>query len=128
MTSPDERHREQPAARSSCLIDVTRHPMRLVARLALAMVCLAPAGCGAAGPRARTFVGPVTVVTHDSVCVGGPDASGECFVKDEITQELKVSDCIRVTYTTPDDSRAYATATTIEHLDAASHPTDCPRQ
>ncbi len=79
--------------------------MRLVATLALAMVCLAPAGCGAAGPRARTFVGPVTVVSHDSVCVGGPDASGECFVKDEITQELKVSDCIRVTYTPPDDSR-----------------------
>jgi hypothetical protein len=117
----------QPVAAWPCLIDVTRHSPRLVARLALAAACVALAGCGVAGPEARTFVGPVTAVSHDAVCIGGANASGECFVEDKNTWNLRVSECIRVTYT-PDGSQAYATATTVEHLDAATHKTDCPRQ
>jgi hypothetical protein len=85
------------------------------------------AGCGVAGPKARTFVGPVTVVRHNSVCVGGPGASGECFVKDSMTRNLHVSECVRVTYT-PDDSTTYSTATKLEQLDAATNAADCPRQ
>jgi hypothetical protein len=73
------------------------------------------------------LVGPVTVVGRDSVCIRGPDASGECFVKDQMTRTLDVSDCVRVTYT-PNGAAAYATPTRIEHLDAATHPADCPRQ
>jgi len=40
-------------------------------------------------------VGPVTVVSHDSVCVGGPAASGECFVQDRTTRRLHVGECLR---------------------------------
>jgi len=72
-------------------------------------------------------VGPVTVVSHDSVCIGGPAASGECFVKKHRTRNLHVSDCVRVTCT-PDDSATHSTATKIETLDAANHTADCPRQ
>jgi hypothetical protein len=45
-----------------------------------------------------------------------------------MTRNLNVSDCVRVTYTPPDESAAYATPTKIEYLDAASHIADCPRQ
>jgi hypothetical protein len=88
---------------------------------------LAVAGCGVAGPRSSTLLGPVTAVGRDSVCVGGADASGECFNKDRRTRNLHVSDCVRVTYT-PDDSAAYSTAAKIERLDAGSHTAECPRQ
>ena len=84
-------------------------------------------GCGVAGPESRTFVGPVTVVGRDTVCIGGPDASGECFVKDQMTRNLNVSDCVRVTYTLPSESAAYATPTKIGDLDAVSYAADCPR-
>ena len=72
-------------------------------------------------------MGPVTVVSRDSVCIGGADASGECFIQNRMLRNLHVSDCVRVTYT-PDDSASYPTATTIENLDAAAHAADCPRQ
>jgi hypothetical protein len=91
------------------------------------MAAFAVAGCGVAGPSSRTFVGPVTVVSHHTVCVGGPDASGECFVKNRVTRNLHVSDCVRVTYTLG-DSAAVATAARIDRLEAASHTADCPRE
>lgn len=69
-------------------------------------------------------MGPVTVVNPQRVCVGGPDASGECFIKPRSTQGLHVSDCVRVTYTLH-DSPGPSTATKIEHLDAATHTADC---
>ncbi len=67
------------------------------------------------------------MVSHHTVCVGGPDASGECFVKNRVTRNLHVSDCVRVTYTLG-DSAAVATAARIDRLEAASHTADCPRQ
>lgn len=70
----------------------------------------------------------MTVVGRDSVCIGGPNASGECLVKDQMTRTLKVSDCVRVTYSPPKQSAAYATPSKIERLDAASHSAGCPRQ
>jgi hypothetical protein len=82
-------------------------------------------GCGTAAPQPRTVVGPVTVVSHDSVCVGGPAASGECFVQDRTTRRLHVGECLRVTYT-PDGTAAYQAAARIEHLDAARHGVGCP--
>lgn len=102
-------------------------PLPRATRLAATFVVVAMAGCGVAGPRPRTYVGPVTVVSRHSVCIGGPDASGACFVKDRMTKGLRVSDCLRVTYT-PGESAGYETPTEIEHLDAASHQDDCPRQ
>jgi hypothetical protein len=96
--------------------------------LAAALGCLTSTGCGVAGPEPRTYVGPVTIVSRDSVCIGGPDASGECFVIDQETRDLKVSDGLRVTYTPPGEPTALATPTTIVHLDAASHRAECPRQ
>ena len=117
----------QPGFPCWCPIDVSKRPPRGKAGLYVALACVAVTGCGVAGPESRTLVGPVTVVSHDSVCIGGPDASGECFAKNWLTRNLRVSDCIRVTYE-PDESAAYTTATRIEHLDAARHAADCPRQ
>ena len=56
------------------------------------------AGCTRAGAETRTYVGPVTEVDTHSVCIGGPEASGECFVKDQVTEHLHVNDCVSVTY------------------------------
>jgi hypothetical protein len=100
---------------------------RSPARLAAWLGCVALAGCAVVGPESRTFVGPVTVVSHHSVCIGGPNASGECFAKDQLTRHLQVTDCVRVTYRR-DDSAAHATLTDVEHLVAGDHPADCLRQ
>lgn len=71
--------------------------------------------------------GPVTTVHGSTVCVGGPDASGECFALDSVTRGLRVNDCVRVTYI-PTNSDTPATATEVEHLDAATDASICPRQ
>ena len=90
------------------------------------LVAMALGGCGVAGPESRTFVGPVTVMNTTTVCIGGSSASGGCFVRDRLTRDLHVSDCVRVTYA-PHDSAGPSTASKIEHLDAATHAADCPR-
>jgi hypothetical protein len=95
--------------------------------LTAALLGWALTGCGVAGPESRTFVGPVTVVSSGSVCIGGPNASGECFVKDQMTRNLRVSDCVRVTYVL-NVSPGLSTASTIQPLDRATHTADCPRQ
>ena len=123
----DVRMTVQPGLRSCGLIDVIRPPARRAALVFVAAASFAVAGCGVAGPESRTFVGPVTVVSRDSICVGGPDASGEGFGKNPVTRNLHVSDCVRVTYT-PDDSTTRSTATRIERLDAAINAADCPPQ
>ena len=56
------------------------------------------AGCTRSGAQTRTYVGPVTEVDTHTVCIGGPEASGECFVKDQVTERLRVNDCVSVTY------------------------------
>jgi hypothetical protein len=86
--------------------------------MGVALAGITLAGCGVAGPQSRTFVGPVTIINQTRVCVGGPDASGECFVKDRLTRNLHVSDCVRVTYLLQGSARP-STASRIEHLDAA---------
>jgi hypothetical protein len=91
------------------------------------MAGLALTGCGVASPESRTFVGPVTVVNSDRVCIGGSDASGECFVKNQTTRNLRVSDCVRVTYVLH-EVPGPSVASKIEHLNAATHPDNCPRQ
>jgi hypothetical protein len=95
--------------------------------LGVALVGLVTSGCGVAGPGSRTFVGPVTTVNSHTVCIGGPDASGECFVKDQMTKNLHVSDCVRVTYDLH-DSPEPSTASKVQHLDRVTHAADCPRQ
>lgn len=116
----------QPALRSCCLIDVIRPTPPRGALLSLALA-FGLVGCGGAGPQTRTFVGPVTVVYASEVCIGGPDAGGECFIRDQVTSDLRVSDCVRVTYTL-NDSPGQSTASKIEHLDAATDAAACPRQ
>src|SRR5918993_2693275 len=56
------------------------------------------AGCTRSGAQTRTYVGQVTEVDAHTVCIGGPAASGECFVKDQVTERLRVNDCVSVTY------------------------------
>jgi hypothetical protein len=111
---------------------VLSHQHDTASASAPAGICPYPRGCRPGWVRSHwrgspDLRGPVTQVSRDTVCIGGPDASGECFVKNDLTEDLRVSACVRVTYT-PDDSAAYATPTGIEHLDTASHTTDCPRQ
>jgi hypothetical protein len=118
----------QPTRGSCCLIGVTGgvrpHPR---VWLGVALTGSLVAACGVAGPESRTFVGPVTVVGASGVCVGGPEASGECFVRDRLTRDLHVSDCVRVTYVVH-DSPGRSTATKVERLDPSKHADACPRQ
>ncbi len=95
--------------------------------MATAAACLAVTGCGASNANPRTIDGPVTTVNQHTVCVGGPAASGECFAIDAVTKSLQVNDCVRVTYTS-EGSSATATATKVDHLDAATNVNACPRQ
>ena len=78
-------------------------------------------------PEPRTYVGPVTVVDHDTVCIGGLNASGECFVRNRVTRSLRVDDCVRVTYL-PYESSGPSTALKVGHVDRAAHATECPHQ
>lgn len=95
--------------------------------LGVGLAGFALGGCGVAGPESRTFVGPVTVVHSTGVCIGGPEASGECFVEDRLTRDLHVGDCVRVTYLLRDSSGP-STATKVERADAAKNFEACPRQ
>jgi hypothetical protein len=106
---------------------VIKPPPRLRTLLVVASVCFAVAGCGVAGPKSRTFVGPVTVMNAHRVCVGGPDASGECFVKSEATSSLRVSDCVRVTYVLH-DSPGPSIPSSLGTLDGSRHASECPHQ
>lgn len=117
----------QPARRSCCLTDVTRLPTRRAASIGLALAGVALTACGIAGPESRTFTGPVTVISSTTVCIGAPNASGECFVKDRRTRSLRVSDCVRVTYVLH-DSPGPSTASKIEHVEAGTHTGECPHQ
>jgi hypothetical protein len=93
----------------------------------VAAACLAVTGCGASHPNPKTIEGPVTTVNQHTVCVGGLNASGECFTVDSVTRSLQVNDCVRLTYT-PDDAATPSTATRVEHLDAATNASTCPHQ
>ena len=95
--------------------------------LALLACGVLTACAGGSGPASRSFVGRVTVVASTSACVGGPSASGECFVRDRFTRSLHVGDCVRVTYKLH-DSEGPSTASKIEHLDASTDAAHCPRQ
>lgn len=117
----------QPWLRSCCLIDVSRPTPRRGIWLTVALAGVGLVGCGVAGPQTRTFVGPVTVVNASRVCIGATDESGECFIKNQLTKQLRVSNCIRVTYTLH-DSPGPSTPSEIEHLKAATHAAACPRQ
>jgi hypothetical protein len=70
------------------------------ARIGLALLAcgvLTTACAGGSGPASRSLVGRVTVVKSTTACIGGPSASGECFVRDRLTRSLHVGDCVRVT-------------------------------
>jgi hypothetical protein len=81
----------------------------------VAAACLAVTGCGASHPNPKTIEGPVTTVNQHTVCVGGLNASGECFTVDSVTRS-------------PDDEATPSTATRVEHLDAATNASTCPHQ
>ena len=71
------------------------------------------AGCTRSGAERRTYVGQVTEVDVSGVCIGGPAASGECFVRVQVTERLRVNDCVSVTYTPDARSLAPSRATTV---------------
>ncbi len=97
----------------------------LCAALAISVMI---AGCARTPVEVRTFVGPVTEVDASGVCIGGPEASGECFVKDQVTGRLRVNDCVSVTYA-PDPGKLGASrAIKVSPADRDSHPSECPGQ
>ena len=86
------------------------------------------AGCTRSGAETRTYVGQVTEVDDSGVCIGGPEAWGQCFVTDQVTERLRVNDCVRVTYA-PDPKRlGPSRATKVSAVDRDAHPLECPGQ
>ena len=86
------------------------------------------AGCTRPDAETRTYVGQVTEVDANTVCVGAPEAKGECFVKDQVTERLHLKDCVSVTYTPEPENVAPSRATTVVAADRASHQAECPEQ
>jgi hypothetical protein len=93
--------------------------------LVMLFVALAISGCGGGDAKTDTLVGPVTSVRDGRVCVGGAAASGTCFVQNVATSDLKLNDCVRVTYSSRGSSGP-STATKVRHLDPAEHTAECP--
>jgi nitrous oxide reductase accessory protein NosL len=83
-------------------------------------------GCARADAETRTYVGQVTEVDAGTVCVGGPEASGECFVKDQVTERLRLNDCVSVTYAPEPPQQGPYRAKEVAAADVASHPSECP--
>ena len=86
------------------------------------------AGCARHGEETRTYVGQVTEVHARTVCVGAPEAKGECFIKDQVTERLRVKDCVSVTYTPEPGGVTPSRAEKVVAADRASHQVECPEQ
>jgi nitrous oxide reductase accessory protein NosL len=84
------------------------------------------AGCARPGAETRTYVGQVTEVDALTVCVGAPEAKGECFIKDQVTERLSMKDCVSVTYTPEPGNVASSRANKVVATDRASHQVECP--
>ncbi|WP_460461268.1 hypothetical protein [Angustibacter peucedani] len=80
-------------------------------------------GCvsGIAGVR---FVGQVTQVSGEQVCIGAPEAGGQCVMKDGLTEDLRVDDCVDVEV--PDVRSGPSRAERVTVVDRAEHPHECP--
>ena len=93
--------------------------------LATAATALLLAGCG--GNSARTFVGSVTGIGSHRVCVGAPEAAGECFWQGPLTSGLHANDCVQVTYALPaQPTSAPKKLQKVARVNASDHPRDCP--
>ena len=68
------------------------------------------------------------MVNARTVCIGGPEADGECFVKDPVTQRLRVDDCVSVTYAPTSREGGPYRATKVSGEAVDSHPDECPGQ
>lgn len=86
------------------------------------------AGCTGSDTETRTYVGQVTEIDASGVCIGGPEASGECFVKDRVTERLRVNDRVSVTYIPDSGKLGPSRATEVSAADRELHPLDCPGQ
>ena len=76
----------------------------------------------------RTYLGLVTTIGAGRVCVGGLEASGECFFEDTVTRELRENDCVRVTYTPRSQEQGPYHAAEVIEVPAAAHTKECPAQ
>lgn len=97
----------------------------LLAALAGSLVL---AGCARSDAQTRTYVGQVTEVDTHTVCIGGPEASGECFVKDQVTERLRVGDCVSVTYAPEPPEPGPYRAKKVSAVDVDSHRSECPER
>ena len=53
---------------------------------------------------------------------------GECFIKDRVTERLRVKDCVSITYTPEPGKVAPSLAKKVVEEDRASHQVECPEQ
>lgn len=100
--------------------------MRFGWLLGVALAALTLVGCGLSGGSSKTYVGPISVVSASTVCIAGPQASGECFVKDGVTQSLRLGQCVQVTYPVDSGGQGPATPSAVALEDAAAHRAECP--
>jgi hypothetical protein len=100
--------------------------VRVLVRTILVAVLLA--GCAATGSQPRTYVGQVTEIHDRTVCIGGPKADGECFAQDRLTQDLRVNDCVRVTFAQDSQKQGSYIAAEVTGVQAAQHADQCPRR
>jgi hypothetical protein len=99
--------------------------VQLLAATTCAVVLIS--GCSAAVAEPRTYVGQVTEVDDGTVCIGAAAARGECFVKDRVTRQLRVNDCVQVTYVPQPEQQVPSTADEVIAVPLAGHADDCPR-
>ena len=84
------------------------------------------AGCARPGAETRTYIGQVTEVHARTVCVGAPEAKGECVIKDQVTERLRMKDCVTVTYTPEPGNVTPSRAKKVVAANRASHQVECP--
>jgi len=82
------------------------------------------AACGATDAELRTFVGPVLELDDTRICIGGAEATGECFVQTGLTRGLRLGDCVRVSYRMDVRESGYA-AEAIEVLGVDAGRGEC---
>lgn len=79
-------------------------------------------------PRREDRHRTVTLVESQGVCIGGLEASGECFVQDAVTRDLRVNDCVWVSYAPDPHRKGPSRAAEVIEVPASAHSRECPMQ
>lgn len=88
------------------------------------MFVLILAACGNSAERDHSLVGRVTKVDQQTICVGAPAATGQCFATDAVTKVAELDACVRVTYAAADDESGPYIASSLRRLSSEA-PSPC---